>query len=114
MFRTLSKTIDAQSLIEYTIVLGLIAAVLIAMTPMVKRVNQSMIQVVSDQIGNQQAADQRFNSGGYLVHSYTAVEQHTNHGTREDFGQIQYLYDDNVAIQTNALVNSGFIPTPKI
>ena len=40
-----------QSILEYTIVLGVIVIVMSAMGPMIKRGTQSLIKVVADQVG---------------------------------------------------------------
>lgn len=111
MLRTLftEKRKRAQTILEYTIVVGVIVAVMAAMTPMIRRVNQGMIKLMSDQVGNQHNAEQRFNANrGYLVESYTTTQQRQSHGMNENFGDIKYTYDDAVTVTMNSLTNAGF------
>ena len=62
-----------QSILEYTIVLGVIVIVMSAMGPMIKRGTQSLIKVVADQVGAQQNAEQKFDESGHLEASYAST-----------------------------------------
>ncbi len=48
-----------QTILEYTLIAGIITAVLYYMGTGIKRGVQSMVKVAADQVGNQQEADQR-------------------------------------------------------
>ena len=105
-------TEKGQSLIEYTIVLGLVIAVLMAMGVMFKRSAQGMIKVVADQVGRQQNADQDFSQGQYLVSSETDTEAHQSRRTQELLGSTTYLYGDTATRRTATLLNLGFTEKP--
>lgn len=113
----------AQTLLEYTIVLGLVVAVLSAMAPMLQRGVQAMIRLVADQVGNQQNAEQvafrqvngvipeEFSRQGFLEESYSSVQSSMRKERIDDLGVVSYLYDDETETETDALVNLGFSPT---
>ena len=111
---------SGQTLIEYATVVALVAAVLIAMTPLVRRGTQGMIRTVADQIGEQNESDQivgpqnasnpTFNNGpGYLVSSYSATRVDINKQKREFVGLFNYITPgDTVSTTSNAFLNLGF------
>ncbi len=76
---------SGQTVVEYIVLIGIITAALIVMGPLFKRGVQSLVKVTSDQIGDQQNADQDFldandpgATGGYLVGSDTRVTGQVN------------------------------------
>lgn len=65
----------AQNLMEYTIILGVIVLIFLAVNPIIKRNVQGMIKTAADQIGTQQDAEQDFNvERGYVIDSYVATD----------------------------------------
>lgn len=93
---------------EYTIVLGVIAAIMFTMGPMLKRGTQSLIKLVADQVGVQQNAEQKFDETGHLQASYTSTRGSMDKQTQDFVGTISYVFDDSTTAQTNALINLGF------
>ena len=107
MFR--SKDKSAQTLLEYSIILGVIVVIFITLNTMIKRSVQGMIKTAADQIGTQENAEQEFNSQvGFLQGSYLKVDAITNKKVREgrDPGLTDYYYDDysSVYSQSNSLL----------
>ena len=99
---------EAQVFLEYTIIIGVVILIIFAMSAMIKRATQGMILVVADQIGSQENADQDFDSGAYLINSYTSVRANTNMTTDEFVGNITYIFDDVILIDTESYFNLGF------
>ena len=108
-----------QSILEYTIIIGIVTVVLYYMGTSIKRGYQSMIKLTADQVGNQQNADQDFSSvqQGYMLQSNSQAEQSRNKRVRET-GDItagtDYVantsYNDSTDIQTSTITNGGFSP----
>ena len=101
---------QAQSLLEYVMVVGIISMVLFAMAPLLREGVQSIIKVTADQFADQQDADQaQSNRRGYLVNSFTNVSPSSTSKTITDVvGDITYTYNDNVSIYSNSYTNLGF------
>ena len=101
-----------QSLIEYTVVIGVIAMVLFAMQPMVKRATQGMFKSMADQIGTQQNAEQDFADpeGSHLDYSYTTTRARIDKTRLESGGVINYVYGDMVNTEMTSATNLGFSP----
>lgn len=103
------KWTTAQSVLEYTIVLGLVAIIFVAIAPLFKRGVQSVVRLTADQIQGQANADQNPNSpGGYLVGQYSASQALSNTSTEELFGVTRYTRGDSEVSTTNSTVNLGF------
>ncbi|MCB9771498.1 MAG: hypothetical protein H6754_02985 [Candidatus Omnitrophica bacterium] len=60
---------QGQTIVEYTLLIGITIAILLAVTPMIKRGTQGMVKVVSDELGTQQNAEQVGGDGGGLIKS---------------------------------------------
>ncbi|OGX19742.1 MAG: hypothetical protein A2Y04_04955 [Omnitrophica WOR_2 bacterium GWC2_45_7] len=99
---------EAQTFIEYTILIGIVAMAFFVLEPLIKRGLQGMIKVVSDQVGNQEEGDQAFDDTGHLESSYLTVESRVKKDTRESFGTTTYSFNDKTVQMTNALINLGF------
>lgn len=99
---------NGQTILEYTIVLGVIVLVMFAMGPMLKRGTQSLIKVVADQVGVQQNAEQKFDDSGHLESSYTAARGTMDKQTQDFIGDMTYIFNDATTTTSNALVNLGF------
>ena len=99
-----------QTFLEYTLLFGILVAVLVAMSPLIRRGAQSMVKVVADQVGNQLEAEQRGGEAGHLISSNTlqAFSRETIKGDR--IYSPSYVYDDTTRTSTNVLLNQGFTP----
>lgn len=97
-----------QSVLEYTILLGVVVLVMFAMGPMLKRGTQSLIKVVADQVGVQQNAEQKFDESGHLESSYTATRGSMDKQIQDLAGTISYVFNDVSVTTSNALINLGF------
>ena len=114
MLKNLSKNSKAQSLIEYSIVIGIISVILVAMTPFLKRPYQGMIKTVADQIGIQKAADQGFNQqerGGYLKESYIQTSAVSDKTTNHIIGNTIYIYGGSTRTESSTVSDLGFTNT---
>ena len=101
-------------MIEYTTILITVIAIVAAMSTMVRRSSQGWIKLVSDQLGVQNLADQRFNDTqqAQLDESYSLVRSETSKSTLEVAGVINYIFDDLIRTDGNQIVNLGVTPTP--
>ena len=97
-----------QTFIEYTLLIGVFVVVLVAMTPMVRRVIQSMVKLVADQVGNQVNAEQHLGQSGYLVSSYSDIKADTRTRTKETSGIVEYIYNDIIYTGVQASTNLGY------
>ena len=97
-----------QSILEYTIVLGVIVIIMFTMGPMLKRGTQSLIKLVADQVGVQKNADQRFDDSGHLEASYAAARGSMDKQTLDFVGSTTDVFNDLTSTQSNALINLGF------
>lgn len=98
----------AQTILEYTILLGAIVLIMFAMGPMLKRGTQSLIKVVADQVGTQQNAEQSFDERGHLESSNTSTRGSADKQTMDLLGTTTYVFDDVTDTASNALINLGF------
>ncbi len=62
MFSTLKK-ITGQTIVEYALLVGIVIALLLVVTPMIKRGAQGMVKVVADEVGYQNNAEQKDGHG---------------------------------------------------
>jgi len=97
----------AQIFLEYVMVIGAVVLAMLSMNILIKRGTQGMIKVVADQMGNQAAADQQFNSG-FLVSQYTTSGSTITKVKGEFIGNTTYTYGDVVNINTDTIINMGF------
>lgn len=98
-----------QIFMEYTMIIGVIITVLIAMNMTIKRGIQGMIKTVADQVGTQANAEQRFDEAGHLDLSYTTTRVDSDK-TRRETPQtgVTYIYDETVITDTTVISNLGF------
>src|ERR1017187_9584031 len=91
-----------QTMLEYTILVGIVTVVLYYMGTQIKRGMQSLVKVTADQIGNQENSDQDFTDyqQGYLIGS-KAQTQATRVKQIQEFGYIpktgRAIYTGNTA-----------------
>jgi hypothetical protein len=101
--------VRSQTIIEYTLMLGILIAVLVGMTPWIRRGVQAMVRMVADQVGNQVNAEQRFDRSGHMVNSYTVTEINQDLNVSEYLGTTVYTYNqDDVLSVTNSMSNLGY------
>lgn len=111
-----------QSIVEYTIIVGIVTMVIFYMGTTIKRGAQSLIKVTADQVGNQQNSDQDFNDirQGYTEASVSSAQQTNNRVVTEAgyipvSGNAVYTantsYEDNSDSFSNAYTNGGFQQT---
>lgn len=98
----------AQTFVEYTLLIGIIVALLIAMMPLFRRGVQGLVKMVADQVGNQQDADQHGGLSGYLVNVQTLSELDINKTVQQRINVVGYVYDDAVDTFSNTATNLGF------
>lgn len=112
MFRQLKKLeTDGQVFLEYMLLIGIVIGVMIAMTPFVKRMSQSMVKLAADQIGNQREAEQDAGDRGYLVNSYTASRANRDFRKRERLGTTTFNYvTERMEADSESFSNLGFSP----
>ncbi len=109
MFSSLKQVLKGQTFVEYTLLFGVLIALLIAMTPFVKRGIQSMVKVVSDQVGNQTQSDQAGGKSGQLDNSYTITRMDSEKNIKEQDGVIIYNFiKEEVTRESIMSLNQGF------
>jgi len=108
-----------QSILEYTIIVGIVTVVLYYMGTGIKRGVQSMVKVTADQVGNQQNSDQDFNDSqqGYMVSSNSVMNE-SNNKQKTEIGYIvangdaPYLqntsFNESTYTMDNTITNGGF------
>ena len=111
-----------QTILEYTIIVGIVAVVLSYMGVTIKRGLQSLVKVTADQVGNQQNADQDFNDAmqGYMLGTNAQAQENRNNQKLEtgyitNTGQAAYeqneSFNESTYMMTNTLTNGGFSPS---
>jgi hypothetical protein len=116
------RTRCGQSILEYTMIVGILTIVLFYMGTGIKRGVQSLVKITADQIGNQQNSDQDFNDtqSGYMEASNSSQQEVKNKQVAElgyipVSGNAAYVasmaYNDYSDTITNSITNGGFNPT---
>jgi hypothetical protein len=96
-----------QSMLEYTIIIGIVTLVLYYMGTGIRRGVQSLVKVTADQVGNQQSADQDFNDiqQGYMIGSNTMIQDSKN----KQVTQLGYIPSSgNPSSVTNTVFNEYY------
>ncbi len=100
---------SAQTFVEYTLLVGVVIGLLIAMAPMLRRGTQGMIKIVSDQVGFQANAEQIGGTMGHLIETRTHTAIDRQRRTDEKFGNTTYQFlRDEVETQTSSFSNMGW------
>jgi len=122
--------IKGQTVIEYIVLIGIITVALFYMGPLFKRGVQSLVKVTSDQIGNQEDADQEIaprdfadpvEGVSYLVNSSTNTESIVNklvrdgiqgqiNGQMTDLGYMDIGVSENTEINSESETDLGYTP----
>ena len=101
---------EAQIMVEYVLVIGLVIIMLMTMLPIIARMSQSMMKIAADQVGNQQNGEQEFGPSGHLVSEYTSTRANTNKYLDHYADAVTYRYDDRTGTTKDALMNLGVVP----
>ena len=108
-----------QTILEYTMIIGILTMVLYYMGTGIKRGVKSLVKVTADQVGTQQNADQDFNDvqQGYMVASNSQVQE-TRDKLTSEVGYIPNAsnavfstntsYNDSTYTISNTTTNGGF------
>jgi hypothetical protein len=96
-----------QSVVEYSLIIGIVIAVLMVLSPMVKRSTQAMVKIVADEVGIQQNAEQNSEAGLVRSEIKTDMDQQRR---REEWRagtvhSVQATYEDQTI--TNTLTESN-------
>jgi predicted PurR-regulated permease PerM len=108
-----------QSILEYTMIVAIIVAVIYYMGTGIKRGVQSLVKVTADQVGNQQNSDQDFNDAqqGFMSGSNSVVVDEINSENQEAgyfnaSGNAVYTtnttYNESTNTYENTQTNEGF------
>ena len=109
--KKLMKQTSAQSILEYILLLGIVAFVLFAMNSLIRRGVQSLIKVTADEIGNQQNGEQNFNSeAGYLVEALSSSKNSRFNIMRQRLDQHSKFINERMDLVTNSISNLAFTP----
>lgn len=100
----------AQSLVEYSVVLGIVALVLMTMRVTFQRGLQGMIKTVADQIGVQNNAEQLVTTEtGRMMYSNTNSQSAFEKNERDFMGERSFTYNDRTDAKTESLTNLGLV-----
>ena len=103
------KTIHAQGVLEYILVVGIVVVALLAMTQVIKRGSQSLIRMTAAQIGAQNTADQSFsNTTGFLENQRSTASSDSQKQVIDRGGIINYVQDELTDVNSNSVTNMGF------
>ena len=102
-----------QTILEYTIIVGIVAVMLSIMGTGLKRGVQSLVKITADQVGNQQNSDQDFNDTmqGYMVGTNVMVQDSGFKQIAEGTvfsGTTNASFNESTITMTNTITNGGF------
>ena len=101
--------LQAQTFVEYTLLFGVIVAIFIALTPLIRRSSQAMIKLVADQVSLQENAEQMGGDTGKLVNSEILTSQRREKNTKEFAGIMNYTFvQDDLEVHSDSVSNLGF------
>ncbi len=95
---------------EYLLLMGIIAIVLVTMTPFLKRSAQAIIKVMSDQIAAQNEAEHiPDRKKPHLQESFSVTRVRAGKEVTESVGVITYYrHDDEARTDSEVFTNLGF------
>lgn len=102
------KEEGGQTFLEYTLLFGIVVAIIVALSPLMKRGVQAAVKSVADQVGIQQCAEQKGGEDGKIDYVFTQAKMRKQKTLIERVGNIMYQYDDETSTSIEQLVNSGF------
>jgi len=97
-----------QTFVEYTLLFGIVVAIIVALSPLMRRGIQATVKSVADQVGIQQDAEQKGGDSGKIDLAYTEGRAKKKKTRIERVGKIQYQYDDDTRSSVTQLINSGY------
>lgn len=113
-----TKSLHAQSVLEYVLLVGVITLALYGMMQTMKRGAQGLIKVAADEIGYQKNSDQFvvLNNGyqvaddarGYLIYSNTDAYMDSQRFVVERNAVINSIRDELQTMSTTSQTNMGF------
>ncbi|MCK5580877.1 MAG: hypothetical protein KAJ18_06350 [Candidatus Omnitrophica bacterium] len=107
----MKKKRQAQTFLEYTLLIGVLTGVIVAMTPLLRRGTQAMVKLVADQLGTQQGAEQLGGTRGHLVESVAKREADRVKRRSDSMGTVVYdITRDDVYMEKETTTNLGFSP----
>lgn len=100
----------AQTLLEYLILVGIVAAVFIGIGPLFRRSVQAVVKIAADQLGNQQDSEQAIDeTSGYLADELVVTRGSQVKRHRESPGGVtEYITADRTDVSTATITNMGF------
>ena len=98
----------AQTVLEYTFLLGVIFAIGVVMSTMVKRTAQAMVKMMSDQVGVQEDAEQIGGKRGIMINSTMQTQLSASKTKEEDMGEITYSIMRGQVARSETYGNLGF------
>jgi len=102
-----------QTILEYTMIIGIVTVALVFMGTSIKRGMQSLVKVTSDQVGNQQNSDQDFNDvqQGYMEESLSQTQENRFKQMTDKNYVTNANYNESSYTMSNTITNGGFSPT---
>ncbi len=100
---------NGQTLVEYVILISIVAAAFVAMSPYMKRGIQAVIKVTSDQLAPQKNSDISIDpkKRGYLLQSLTAMGFAKDKELRESYTSKEYIYNELEATHSSSATALG-------
>ncbi|MBU0468630.1 MAG: hypothetical protein KKF78_06550 [Candidatus Omnitrophica bacterium] len=103
------KNNKAQSILEYSLIVGMVTVIFFNMGTFLKRGTQGMIKTVADQIGTQRNADQIFDiEEGFMVNAFVDVDAATETTRGESAGVVTHYYNDRMHSESTTETGLGF------
>lgn len=100
----------AQTLLEYTILIGIVMTAVFAMSTQVRRGALAVIRSAADQLSPQNESEQIFNDAkkGYLISAVTTTRSTADKQVTEGQGKTNYQYSDRTETFSESISNGGF------
>ena len=97
MMKYVPAKLNGQTLREYAVLIGIISAALMSVSPFLKRSIQSVVKVTTDQMQPQNDADQLIDkSTGYLENAFiTARGANTRQLKESKGGKAEYIFHEH-------------------
>lgn len=101
------KNITAQTFIEYTLLLGIVVMVYLAISPLIRRTSQGLVKLVADQVGNQLNADQGGGESGHLITAQTKTRVDQKKSQTADLDVLTIEMSEQTQTRTEQVMNTG-------
>ncbi len=102
---------NGQTVVEYSLLIGIVIAVLLTLTPMVKRSTQGVVKIVADEVGYQNNAEQKAGPGLMATRVQTRLDKQQNRREFSDaFGHsVKTGYDEVTITDTVSKSDLGAV-----